>query len=124
MANASQEKINKIDKAIVALYGDGKPSEENLSKFLVAFYAKHNVKLTKQKLSQIKSTYKDDVETLISDLLIKYENENPTKQRIQSIIALDPPSFSLIAKESPTLESLIYPSCKVRLAPSEISIGT
>ncbi|HAP69251.1 MAG TPA: hypothetical protein DCR04_05915 [Flavobacteriales bacterium] len=63
-----------------------KPSEENLSKFLVAFYAKHNVKLTKQKLSQIKSTYKDDVETLISDLLIKYENENPTKQRIQSII--------------------------------------
>jgi len=45
MANANQAKIDKIDKAIVALYGDGKPSEENLIKIKVLAEEKNKLKI-------------------------------------------------------------------------------
>ena len=60
MANASQEKINKIDKAIVALYGDGKPSEENLIKIKVLAEEKNKLKIPTSTQKGQKKTFETD----------------------------------------------------------------
>ena len=61
MANANQAKIDKIDEAIVLLYGDGNPSEENLQKIKILADEKKSLKLIPEPKPEIekKANFKD-----------------------------------------------------------------
>tara|TARA_B100001059_G_C17828749_1_gene583211 strand:+ start:1001 stop:3904 length:2904 start_codon:yes stop_codon:yes gene_type:complete len=57
MANANQTKIEKIDEAIVLLYGDGSPSQENLEK--IKILADERKSLSLEERPEYKPNWKD-----------------------------------------------------------------
>jgi len=59
MANANQTKIDKIDEAIVLLYGDGNPSEENLQKIKILANEKKSLNIIPKPEIEKKANFKD-----------------------------------------------------------------
>lgn len=84
MANANQAKIDKIDEAIVLLYGDGNPSEENLQKIKILADEKKSLKLIPKPKPEIekKANFKD---TALATLGIQNIQKNDQGQNIVNL---------------------------------------
>ena len=84
MANANQAKIDKIDEAIVLLYGDGNPSEENLQKIKILADEKKSLKLIPEPKPEIekKANFKDAV---LATLGIQNIQKNDQGQNIVNL---------------------------------------